>query len=136
VHRRVELVQVQEGFGWRFCVDLQRQPHAVLIGGEAWALELTLAEAAALRRGALQLSAELAAIADQLMAEEAITLEFERGPLWLELEGYPGRCALRFVLQAGEGGRGVEAGWSAAATAPFLAALRQCVDLPDGPADR
>ncbi len=123
-------MQVQEGPGWRFCVDLQRQPHPVLIGGEGWAVELSLAEAAHLRRGALQLSAELEAIADQLMAEESITLELERGPLWLELEGQAGSFALRFVLQPGAGGRGVEGAWGAMATAPLLAALRQSSDLP------
>lgn len=124
-------MQVQEGPGWRFCVDLQRQPYPVLIGGEGWAVELSLAEAADLRRGALQLSTELTAIADQLMAEESITLELERGSLWLELEGQPGSLALRFVLQPGAGARGVEGAWAAIATAPLLAALRQCSDLPD-----
>ncbi|MCP9928966.1 DUF1818 family protein [Cyanobium sp. CH-040] len=118
-------MQVQEGPGWRFCVDPSRDPYPVLIGGDGWAVELHAAEARALLEGCCRLADELAAMADRLMPEERVTLELERGPLWLELDGQPSSWRLRFVLTSGPMDRGVEAGWSDTATMALLAALRQ-----------
>lgn len=118
-------MRIQEGPGWRFGLDPGRIPFAVLIGSDHWAAELTLAEARALRDGAFALHAELAALQDRLMPEEAISLELERGALWLELEACGDALALRFVLR-GEGPvRGLEGGWGAGATAAVLALLGQ-----------
>ena len=118
-------MQVQEGPGWRLCVDRSRSPYPVLIGGGDWAAELRAEEALALCRGASRLAAELAAMADRLMPEECVTLELETGPLWLELEGQPRAWRLRFVLAPGPGARGVEGSWSEAASAAVVAALCQ-----------
>jgi hypothetical protein len=118
-------LQVQEGPGWRLCVDPSRSPYPVLIGGGDWAAELRAEEALALCRGSSRLAAELAAMADRLMPEERITLELESGPLWLELEGEPRAWRLRFVLAPGPGGRAVEGSWSQAASAAVVAALGQ-----------
>jgi hypothetical protein len=122
-------VLIRQGEGWRFGVDPGRHPFSVLLGGENWAVELRLLEAEALRDGALQLRSTLAALTDQLMPEECITLEWERDGLWLELEGCLGEASLRFVLQS-HGDRSVEGGWSAAATTVLLAVLEQ-VNLPE-----
>ena len=40
------------------------------------------------------------AIADQLMAEEAIEIALEQGPWWMELSGDRQRWCLRFVLSS------------------------------------
>tara|TARA_B100000927_G_scaffold274988_1_gene254649 strand:+ start:749 stop:979 length:231 start_codon:yes stop_codon:yes gene_type:complete len=57
-----------------------------------------------------------AALVDQLMAEEAIELELERGPWWGCLDGDRERWTLSVVLTP-VAGRGVEGHW------PFPAAM-------------
>ncbi len=114
-----------EGKGWRLAWEADRQPFVLLIGGADWATELTAAEAHGLRESVLTLLDQRAAIADRLMAEESLSLELEREGWWLGLEGDHGSWCLRFVLSPGPGGRAVEGGWGAAASAGFAAALKQ-----------
>ena len=124
-------MQVQEGEGWRLLVDPARHPFVVLIGGAGWAAELTAAEASALQEGIGRLLAQHQAIAAQLMAEEAITLELDldlaQGGLWLELEGTAARWQLRFVLTPVGPQRGLEGCWDPAASGAFASALAQWV---------
>ena len=127
-----------EGEGWRLVLDPERQPYAVLIGGADWAAELQLEEALALMRGLHRLQVQHAALADGLMAEEAIRLDLETpitpeqaaapgaglsgaGVLWLELVGDRQRWSLRFVLTPEVAVRGVEGGWSELAASLFPA---------------
>jgi hypothetical protein len=121
-----------QGEGWRLAWQAGRQPFAVLIGGRDWAAELTGAEALQFRQGIERLLDQFAALADQLLAEEAIGLELERGPWWLSLEGDRRQWALRFVLSPDPGQRAIEGGWEAAASTPFVAALRH-LPLQDQP---
>ena len=93
-------------------------------------MELTLEEARALHQGLLKLVQEHRGLADQLMAEEAISLELERGPLWMALEGGRQAWELRFVLTPAAGQRAVEGSWGFAASAALVAAL-----APGGAAD-
>lgn len=90
-----------------------------------------------LRQLAGELEHQLAAIADQLMPEEAITLELERelcpGSLWMELEGGPASWSLRFVLTPAPGQRGLEAGWGPGASAAICAALKGLELTPPAP---
>lgn len=123
-------MQVQQGTGWRFGLDPDRHPYAVLIGGEDWAAEVRLHEAAALLHAAQRLHDQWLAIRPQLMPEEAVTLETECGPLWAELEGTSAAVTLRFVLQPMAQERGLEGRWSADATRALLAVLAQA-DLPE-----
>lgn len=118
-------MEVHEGPGWRLCLDPGRGSFPVLLGGEGWAVELRADEAQALAEGCCRLADELAALADRLMPEEEVSLELERGPLWLELEGRPQAWRLRFVLTPGAAARGVEAGWGEVASQSVVAALRQ-----------
>ena len=120
----------REGEGWRLAWDGSRQPFVVLIGGDGWAAELTLAEAEALRDALTDLSAQHAALVDQLLAEEAIELELERDPWWLAIEGDRERWSLRVLLSPSPGQRALEGSWSVAAAAPFLQALQQLNGQP------
>ncbi len=88
-------------------------------------MELQADEARSLAEGCCRLADELAELSERLMPEEEVSLEFERGPLWLELEGRPQAWRLRFVLTPGAAARGVEAGWSEVASQSVVAALRQ-----------
>lgn len=136
-------MRIQEGDGWRLVVDPARSPFPVLIGGNGWATELTLAEAALLRRGVMSLVEQHGDLMGGLMAEEALTLEFEAalatdptgpgGELWLELEGNRQQWSLRFVLTPGPHRRAVEGSWAAAASRSLAAVLQQQGDLADPP---
>lgn len=116
-------MQIQEGEGWRWLVDPDRHPFVVLIGGQDWAVELTAEEARGLRQGLVQLVQEHRSLADQLMPEEAISLEMERGPLWMALEGDRAMWQLRFVLTPNSESRAVEGSWQPKASVALVAAL-------------
>ena len=120
-------MQVLEGEGWRLLVDPARHPFLVLIGGEGWAAELTQTEALLLAEGVGCLCAQHSTLIDQLLAEEAIALEWESADLWLELDGDRQSWQLRFVLSSSVGLRSIEGSWppvAAAAVAAALTALR------------
>jgi hypothetical protein len=119
-----------EGEGWRLALEAGRHPFAVLIGGDGWAAELSLAEAAELRRGLMELIEQHAAIAGQLMAEENLELDLERGPWWLGLTGDRHSWALRFVLAPADGQRGLEGSWTPAASSALAQALAPLVLEP------
>ena len=116
-------MQVQEGKGWRLLVDPARCPFVVLVGGEGWAVELSRAEALALATGVSRLVTQHQSLADQLMAEEAIGLDWEQGDLWVALEGDRQLWSLRFVLSPATGQRAVEGAWGPPASAALAAAL-------------
>lgn len=116
---------VEEGKGWRLALETSRQPFSVLIGGQDWASELTAAEALQLRDGIDALLQQLEAIADRLLEEETISLELERAPWWLCLDGNRVHWSLRFVLTPEPGQRAIEAGWLEQASAAISSALRR-----------
>jgi hypothetical protein len=128
-------VEICEGQGWRLVVDPSRSPYTALIGGEGWASELTGAELLALQRASGRLTEQHGALADTLMAEEAIDIELELpigepradggGSLWLGLRGDLSGWSLQLVLTPEPGSRGIEGGWNPAASAAFAAALER-----------
>jgi hypothetical protein len=110
--------------------DGDRQPFSVLVGGDGWAAELTTGEAEALRDAVADLVAQHAAVADQLMAEEAIELELERLPWWLAIEGDRHRWSLRVMLSPSTGQRAVEGSWAPESALAFTQALQQLFGQP------
>ena len=128
-------MQVREGEGWRLAVDPSRRPFPVLIGGGSWAAELSAAEATVLRRGVGNLVEQHRALAETLMAEEAIELELELqldpGALWLEVAGDHRHWSLRFVLTGDAGARGCEGAWTSPASEAFAAALALASAIDD-----
>jgi hypothetical protein len=144
-------MQMLEGEGWRLVVDPARWPFPVLIGGERWAAELTLAEALALKQAVACLAEQHRRMAEALMAEESITLDLEvetthleaapaghlqpwtdgsaAACLWLTLEGDSQAWELRFVLTADPHRRGIEGGWSTRASVAFACALEQAAEI-------
>jgi hypothetical protein len=120
----------REGEGWRLAWDGDRQPFSVLIGGEGWAVELTAAEAEGLRQAVADLVAQHGALQDQLMAEEAIALELERGPWWLELEGDRQQWSLRMLYTPGGAERSLEGHWGPRAAPAFSQALQRLHGQP------
>lgn len=128
-------MEICEGQGWRLVVDPARAPFIALIGGDGWASELTAAELGALRLAAGRLTAQHRAMADVLMAEEAVAVEVElpigdaaagdAGSLWLGLDGDRHHWTLQLVLTPAPGVRGIEGSWNAAASEAFSAALER-----------
>lgn len=139
-------MEICEGQGWRLVVDPCRAPFIAIIGGDGWASELTAAELHALRQAAGRLTAQHRAMADVLMAEEAVTMEVElpiggpeagdAGSLWLGLEGDRHQWTLQLVLTPAPGIRGIEGGWSAAASEAFSAALERLRPAEHGGGDQ
>lgn len=120
----------REGDGWRIAWDGDRQPFAVLIGGAGWATELTRAEAEALRDALADLQAQHAALVDQLMAEESISLELERDPWWLTIDGDRRQWSLQVMLSPLPGQRAFEGSWPHPASRGFSQALEQLYGQP------
>lgn len=116
-------MRVQEGLGWRLVLDPARQPFCALIGGSGWAAELTRDEVLALAEGVARLQVQHRQIADQLMADEDLELDWERGDLWIGLSLNRGRCILSFVLEAAAGRRSVEASWEGESSQAMALAL-------------
>ena len=119
----------EEGPGWRLARDFSREGFPFLIGGESWAVELTEMEVKGLQALLVELDHQHTLICDQLMEEEAITLELEQQEWWGCLDGTRDHWGLRVVLQGkGMQSRGLEGAWPAPAAQAFLAALKTVLD--------
>ncbi|MFY8149119.1 MAG: DUF1818 family protein [Prochlorococcaceae cyanobacterium] len=121
-------MRVEDAQGWRLALEPARHPFVLLVGGAHWAAELRAREGLDLLEGIATLVRQHRDLADQLMAEEAITLEWERGALWVSLEGDRSGWDLRFVLTPADGQRALEGGWPAGAAAALAAALEPLED--------
>ncbi|MBE9157125.1 DUF1818 family protein [Nodosilinea sp. LEGE 06152] len=110
----------KEGNGWRLGWDATAPCYKGLLGGKAWAIELTEAEFHTFRRLVLEISQTMGAIAAELMEAERVTCEAEADDLWLEAEGFPDAYSLRFVLAAG---RRCEGEWDAVAAQHIVQAI-------------
>ena len=117
----------QEGPGWRLAWDPTRTDFCVLIGGDGWAVELTQPEWSELVALAVELDHQHRLLVDQLMDEEAIELELDRGVWWGCLAGDRSSWSLSVVLSP-QAGRGLEGHWSAPAAAAMVAAMRTLWD--------
>jgi hypothetical protein len=99
-------------------------------------VELTAAEGQVLQRALEMVSRQHQELADTLMEEESICLEFHgsvpasdaanEGTLWVALDGDRHSWMLRFVLQPPSGQRAVEGSWTVGAAEAFT---RACTGL-------
>ncbi len=120
-------MRVGEGEGWRLVFNPLRQPFPVLVGGRDWAAELALNEARVMQLAVARLARQHAELIDQMMVEEALSLEIEtplaEGHLWMILDGDRCSWSLGFVLTPAAGTRGLEGHWDPGASESFAAAL-------------
>jgi Domain of unknown function (DUF1818) len=107
------------GKGWRLGWNPKAEIYQGLIGGDDWAIELTQAEWQDFHRLLSQLTATMAAMAEELMDEEKITCEAASELLWLEVAGFPSNYSLRIILYQG---RGCEGNWSSPALQELITA--------------
>ena len=78
-----------EGAGFRVGWDPGGGEFMGLVGTMEWAVELTVEEWADFRRLAIELAQTMAAMAIELMDEEALSVELETDRIWMEAEGFP-----------------------------------------------
>ena len=117
----------EEGAGWRLSRDPSRGKYCVLVGGERWAFELNEPEWRDLVNLVATLEQQHRDLVEQLMPEEAIELELDRGVWWGCLSGDRHQWELRILLTPREG-RAAEGEWPAPAAAAVVAAMRTLWD--------
>jgi len=97
--------------GWRLLRDFKKGKFCFLIGVDNWSIELQKSEFYSLYLLLLRINEQLLVIKDQLMDEESITLELEKLPWYIQLEGKKNEWSLRFVFESQEQTRSFEMYW-------------------------
>ena len=93
---------------WRLLSDLKKGKFCFLIGIDNWSIELQKSEFYSLYLLLLRINEQFLVIKDQLMDEESISLELEKLPWFIELQGKKNEWSLRFVFESQEQTRSFE----------------------------
>ena len=96
---------------WRLLRDFKKGKFCFLIGVENWSIELQKSEFYSLYLLLLEVNEQLLVINNQLMDEESITLELEKLPWFIQLEGKKNEWSLRFVFESQDQTRSFEMYW-------------------------
>ena len=96
---------------WRLIRDFKKGKFCFLIGVDNWSIELQKSEFNSLYFLLLKINEQLLVIKDQLMDEESITLELEKLPWYVQLEGKKNEWSLRFVFESQHQTRSFEMYW-------------------------
>ena len=96
---------------WRLIRDFKKGKYCFLIGANNWSVELQKSEFYTLYLLLLKLNVQLSEIKNSLLDEEFITLEIEKLPLYIQLEGKKNEWSLRFVFESQEETRSFEMYW-------------------------
>ena len=96
---------------WRLLRDFKKGKFCFLIGVDHWSIELQKSEFYSLYTLLLKLNEQLSSIKNELMDEESITLEIEKLPWFIELEGKKNDWSLRFVFESQNQTRSFEMFW-------------------------
>ncbi|MEO0375041.1 MAG: DUF1818 family protein [Cyanobacteria bacterium P01_A01_bin.17] len=120
--------QLQQGEGWRLGWNPDATDFRALVGANDWAVELTGPEFDDFSRLLSELLETLAQMQSELMDSEAIACEATSDLLWIQVQGYPQKFRLSFMLHHG---RRAEGSWDEATTAALVAALETIQHLSD-----
>ena len=96
---------------WRLLKDLKKGKYCFLISVDNWSIELQKSEFQSLYLLLLRINNQLSVIKNQLMEEESITLELEKLPWYIELEGKKNEFSLRFIFESQDQTRSFEMYW-------------------------
>ena len=96
---------------WRLLRDLKKGKFCFLIGVDNWSIELQKSELNSLYLLLLRINEQLLVIKDELMDEESITLELEKLPWYILLEGKKNEWSLRLVFESQDQNRSFEMYW-------------------------
>ena len=96
---------------WRLLRNFKKGKFCFLIGVDNWAVELQKSEFDSLYILLSSINKQFLEIKSQLMDEEAINLELEQLPWYIELEGKKNEWSLRFVFESQDQTRSFEMYW-------------------------
>ena len=96
---------------WRLLKDFKKGKFCFLIGVNNWSIELQKSEFYSLYLLLLRINEQQAAIQDELMDEEFISLELEQLPWYIHLDGKKNEWSLRFVFESQDQTRSFEMYW-------------------------
>ena len=96
---------------WRVLKDFKKGKFCFLIGVDNWSIELKKSEFNSLYHSLISIKKQLLAIQNKLMDEESISLELEKLPWFIELQGKKNEWSLRFVFESQEQTRSFEMYW-------------------------
>ena len=102
---------LQEHKNWRLSKNFRKGKFCFLIGVNKWAIELQKSEFYSLYLLLLKLEKQILDISNQLLEEEFITLEIEKLPWYIELEGKKDEWNLRLVFESQDKTRSFEMYW-------------------------
>ena len=85
---------------WRLLRDFKKGKFCFLIGVDNWSIELQKSEFYSLYLLLLKINEQLLFTSDQLMDEESITLELEKLPWYIQLEGKKNGDYLKILKKA------------------------------------
>ena len=96
---------------WKLLKDFKKGKFCFLISVDNWSIELQKSEFHSLYTLLLKINEQLLDIKGELMEEEFITLELEKLPWYIELEGKKNEWNLRFVFESQDETRSFEMYW-------------------------
>ena len=96
---------------WRLLRDFKKGKFCFLIGVDNWSIELQKSEFNSLYFLLLRINEQLLGIQNELMDEESISLELEKLPWYIVLEGKKNEWSLRFVFESQDQTRSFEMYW-------------------------
>ena len=96
---------------WRLLRNFKKGKFCFLIGVDNWSVELQRSEFDSLYILLTRINKQFLEIKNQLMDEEAINLELEQLPWYIELEGKKDDWSLRFVFESQDQTRSFEMYW-------------------------
>ncbi len=96
---------------WRLLRNFKKGKFCFLIGVDNWAVELQKSEFDSLYILLSSINKQFLEIKSQLMDEEAINLELEQLPWYIELDGNKNEWSLRFVFESQDQNRSFEMYW-------------------------
>ena len=96
---------------WRLLRDFNKGKFCFLIGVDNWSIELQKSEFYSLYLLLLRINEQFLVIKDELMDEESISLELEKLPWYIQLEGKKNEWSLRLVFESQDQTRSFEMYW-------------------------
>ena len=102
---------VKDQTRWRLLKDFKKGKYCFLIGVDNWAIELQKNEFHSLYLLLFRVNEQLLSIKNELMDEEYISLELEKPPWYIELQGKKNEWSLRFVFESQDQTRSFEMYW-------------------------
>ena len=96
---------------WRLLRDFKKGKFCFLISVDNWSIELQKNEFYSLYLLLLKINEQLLVINNELMDEESISIELEKLPWYIELEGNKNEWSLRFVFESQDQTRSFEMYW-------------------------